>query len=688
MCVSHISRTVQVVSADTPLFSVQAPFEPSGDQPSAIAEILKRFDSGVSAVTLAGATGTGKSATTAWVIEGVNRPTLVLAPNKVLAAQLAAELRELLPQAYVGFFISHFAYYRPEAYVPSSDTFIEKDSAVDAEIERMRHEATMALLTRRDVVIVASISAIYGLGRPEEYRRRMLELTVGDSLDRDEFIAHLVRMNYERNDSVLSRGRLRVRGDVVDVIPASGEQAYRIEFFGDGIDGLAVLDPLSASVLSRPTTVHIPPASHHVFDPDLKDAVVAEIRSEMVSRVTELESANKLLEAQRLTQRTTADLEEIEVTGFCRGIENYSRHFDRRSAGERPACLLDFFPEDFLLVVDESHVTVPQIAAMYEGDRSRKQTLVDYGFRLPSALDNRPLKSSEFWEVVPRVLLLSATPGPWEREVCPEGFVDQVIRPTGLVDPQIRVLKQENRLEDLLTRIRDHDARGNRTLVTTLTKRQAEQLSDFLAAQGLRVRYLHSDVSTLERIETLRDLRRGALQVVVGVNLLREGLDLPEVGLVAVLDADSVGFLRSATSLIQTIGRAARNPEGEVLLYADTTTAAMRAAIDETDRRRSIQLAHNQRHGITPSRLKKTIRDVLGDLRSEASPDSAPVLSGETLVEDLERRLQAASHAMKEASSRLAFEEAAVWRDEVRDIRSMLAEVAQVGLTTSPASGV
>jgi len=660
------------------LFTVRAPFAPSGDQPEAIAAILERFGRGETAVTLAGATGTGKSATTAWVIEAINRPTLVIAPNKVLAAQLAAELRELLPDAYVGFFVSHFAYYRPEAYVPASDTFVEKDSAVDAEIERLRHEVTVNLLTRRDVVVVASVSAIYGLGRPEEYRRRLLRVETGETLDREDLLRRLVAMEYQRNDTVLERGRVRVRGDVLDVVPASGEEAYRVEFFGDLVESLAVIDPLTGRVLARPASVVIPPASHHVFDPALTEEVLADIRAELDARLAELTAAGRLIEAQRLAERTGEDLEAIETTGFCRGIENYSRHFDRRAEGERPSCLLDFFPEDFLLVVDESHVTVPQIAAMFAGDRSRKQTLVDFGFRLPSALDNRPLTSTEFWSLVSRTLLLSATPGPWEREVCTSPFVDQVIRPTGLLDPEVHVHPQEGRLEDLLGRIRDHARRGNRTLVTTLTKRQAEQLTEFLATQGLKVRYLHSDVSTVERIETLRDLRLGALEVVVGVNLLREGLDLPEVGLVAVLDADAEGFLRSATSLVQTVGRAARNPEGEVVLYADRRTPAMTHAIAETDRRRALQHAHNEAHGIVPTRLVKALRDVVSDSRAQAAPPAED--TGGDPLEDLEARIEQARAAMRAAADRLAFEEAALWREEVAALRRLRLEADQAGL--------
>jgi excinuclease ABC subunit B len=474
---------------------------------------------------------------------------------------------------------------------------------------------------------------------------------------------------------------VRVRGDVLDVIPASGEHTYRIEFFGDEVERVSVLDALGVKVLSTPNEIHVPPASHHVFDPELKEQVVADIRAELEERTVDLETAGRLLESQRLRQRTEEDLESLETAGFCRGIENYSRHFDRRAPGERPWCLVDFFPTDFLLVVDESHVTVPQIAAMYEGDRSRKQTLVDYGFRLPSALDNRPLQANEFWSLAPRALLLSATPGPWEAEVSESAFVEQLIRPTGLVDPKVIVAAQTNRLEDLLTRIRDHDSRGNRTLVTTLTKRQAEQLAEFLSTQGLRVRYLHSDIDTVERIETLRDLRRGALQVVVGVNLLREGLDLPEVGLVAVLDADTQGFLRSATSLIQTIGRAARNPEGEVILYADKVTPAMLAAIEETDRRRQHQVDHNNVHGITPTRLAKVLRDVISDSRAAAGDKapSVPLTSAAELRASLVERLEHARTQMAEASSRLAFEEAAVWRDEIGDLRRTLAELDAVG---------
>jgi excinuclease ABC subunit B len=665
------------------LFHVTTAISPSGDQPTAIAEVVERFERGERTVVLAGATGTGKSATTAWVIERMNRPALVLAPNKVLAAQLAAELKELLPGAFVGFFVSHFAYYRPEAYMPATDTFIEKDSAVDDEVERLRQEATLGLLTRKDAVVVASVSAIYGLGRPEEYAKRMLKVAVGDIVDRDHVLRALIGMEYQRNDMVLSRSKIRVRGDVMDVVPASGQQAYRIEWFGDEVERIAVVDIDSGTITSTPDEVWLPPATHHVFDPDLLPAVLADIREELATRSAALEAAGRLLEAQRLRQRTEADLESLETTGFCKGIENYSRHFDRRAAGAPPSCLVDFLGDDFLLVVDESHVTAPQIGAMFEGDQSRKRVLVEHGFRLPSALDNRPLAAHEFWPKAPRVLALSATPGPWEHEQAPDGFVDQVIRPTGLVDPQVTIAPQEGRLVDLLRRIRDHKARGNRTLVTTLTKRQAENLAEYLAGESLRVKYLHSDVSTVERIAVLRSLRTGSLDAVVGVNLLREGLDLPEVGLVAVLDADARGFLRSATSLVQTIGRAARNPEGEVVLYADEVSPAMRAAIDETDRRRAVQEAFNHANGVVPTRLAKALVDVLGPRPEDtARPEASDNPLG--LLAELTAALESARQQMADASLALRFEDAAAWRDEAaslaREIKELTAAADDAGV--------
>jgi excinuclease ABC subunit B len=647
---------------------------PSGDQPEAIDQLCKHLAGGDRHVVLHGATGTGKSATMAWTIARLRRPTLVLAPNKVLAAQLAGELRELLPDTFVGFFVSHFAYYRPEAYVPSTDTYIEKDSAIDSEIERLRHEATFSLLTRPDVVIVASVSAIYGLGRPEEYRRRMTEVRVGDELDRDELLRQLIGIEYQRNDMALERGRIRVRGDVVDVVPVSGDDAYRIEFFGDLVESLAVIDPVTGEVRSTPEVVHIPPASHHVFDPALKDVVLADIRSELDSRLAELNRTGKLLEAQRLRQRTEADLESLSALGMCKGIENYSRHFDRRNAGDPPSTLLDFFPEGFLTVVDESHVTVPQLAAMFEGDQSRKRTLVEHGFRLPSALDNRPLRGEEFWSRVGQVLYLSATPGPLELNRAEHAPVEQVIRPTGLVDPQVVVRPTTGQFDDVLARIHERVARDERVLVTALTKRFAEQIADRLLEAGLRATFLHSDVPTTERLEILRRLRLGEHQVLVGVNLLREGLDLPEVSMVAVFDADTQGFLRSATSLIQIIGRAARHPNGSVVLYADKITPAMRAAIDETDRRRTRQLDHNTEHGIDPKPLHKEIVDLVA-----RTVRSTPNVEGEPVKQTISREIAALEQTMESSAKNLRFEEAALMRDEISRLRRELAELSEIG---------
>jgi excinuclease ABC subunit B len=671
--VVHMEAAITEQHGDTPVFVTRAPYAPSGDQPAALDAIQQRFAAGDRHVVLHGATGTGKSATTAWTIERLNRPTLVLAPNKVLAAQFAAELRELLPDAAVCYFVSHFAYYRPEAYIASSDTYIEKESAVDDEIERLRHEATLALLTRRDVVVVASVSAIYGLGRPDEYRKRLLRVKVGDTVDRDELVRSLVATGYQRNDAVLERGRIRVRGDVVDVVAASGEHAYRVELFGDTVEQLSVVDPLHGATLATPAELFIPPATHHVFDPDLKQAVVEDIRAELAARLSELHAAGKVLEAQRLAQRANADLESIEHLGFCPGIENYSRHFDRRPAGAPPSTLLDFFPDGFLTVIDESHVTVPQIAAMYEGDRSRKKTLVEHGFRLPSALDNRPLRAEEFWAKVGPVLYLSATPGPWESDHAESPFVEQLIRPTGLVDPEVVVLPNVGRLEDLLGRLRPVIAGNERALVTTITKQQAEQLTTWLLEQGVRAKYLHHDVSTVDRITILRELRRGTVDVVVGVNLLREGLDLPEVALVAVLDADTEGFLRSTTSLVQTIGRAARNPHGKVVLYADRVTPAIEAAVAETSRRRALQVAHNETHGITPTALSKQIRDVLSDIEVDATV--LEFTNPAELRAELQRQAAAVEAAMHTAASELRFEEAAAMRDELGRLRREINEL-------------
>lgn len=660
-------------SGDPMAFEVISPFQPAGDQPAAIAGIVERLARGERHVVLHGATGTGKSATTAWVIEKVNRPTLVLAPNKILAAQLAAELRDLLPNNSVCFFVSHFAYYRPEAYMPSTDTYVEKDSAIDAEIERLRHEATAALLSRPDVVVVASVSAIYGLGRPEEYRRRVRILAVGMEQDRDTLIRELVDMGYSRNDAALERGKIRVRGDIVDIWPSDQESVVRLGFDIDTVESMSVIDPLTGSVLGQPLAVSVFPTSHHVVDPDDMARAINDIKVELAARLTTFNIQGKLLEAQRLGDRVAADLEALEFIGFCKGVENYSRHFDGRAAGEPPSTLLDYLPDGYLTVVDESHVTVPQISAMYEGDQSRKRTLVDHGFRLPSALDNRPLTGTEFWSKVGATLYLSATPADWERNHAESGFVEQLIRPTGLVDPEVIVLPSEARLEDLLGRIRTCIERNERTLVTTITKKQAEQLADWLLEQEIRVRYLHHEISTVERIDILRQLRLGAVDVVVGVNLLREGLDLPEVSLVAVLDADTQGFLRSATSLIQTIGRAARNPNGQVVLYADVVTPAIATAVAETQRRRQIQVAHNLAHGITPTALSKQIRDVLSVPEAPTEPMTPADLAAFLTVEI--ERIQA---SMRAAAGALRFEEAAAWRDELSEARRQLLELAEL----------
>ena len=648
---------------------------PAGDQPAAIESICARLQEGSEHVVLHGATGTGKSATMAWTLAKLGRPALVLAPNKVLAAQLAAELRDLLPETFVGFFISHFAYYRPEAYVPSTDTFIEKDSAVDSEIERLRHEATLALLTRQDVVIVASVSAIYGLGRPEEYRKRLCKVERGDILDRDELIRNLVGVEYHRNDVALERGRIRVRGDVVDVVPASGDHAYRVEFFGDVVEDIATIDVTTGEVLERPEAIFIPPASHHVFDPELRDAVIADIRDELSTRLADLKKSGKILEAQRLEQRTKADIEALETIGMCKGIENYSRHFDRRQAGKPPSTLLDFFPENFITIIDESHVTVPQIAAMFEGDQSRKRTLVEHGFRLPSALDNRPLRGSEFWSRVGQSIYMSATPGPWEAAHSDGEYIEQVIRPTGLVDPSVEVRTTKGQFDDLLEQIRVRIGVNERVLVTALTKRFAEQVSDRLLEAGIKATFLHSDVPTSERLNILRRLRLGEHDVLVGVNLLREGLDLPEVSLVAVFDADTQGFLRSATALIQIIGRAARNPNGAVILYADNMTPAMASAISETNRRRKKQISFNTQHGVDPRPLHKEVVDIVA---RATRPAKAEIIEDEPIDVTIRREVEAVEQAMVGAAKSLRFEEAALLRDELSSLRRQLAELSEI----------
>ncbi|MEZ0493037.1 excinuclease ABC subunit UvrB [Kineococcus sp. TBRC 1896] len=606
-------------------FEVVSEFSPSGDQPTAIAELARRVDAGEQDVVLLGATGTGKSATTAWLIEQVQRPTLVMAPNKTLAAQLANEFRELLPNNAVEYFVSYYDYYQPEAYVPQSDTYIEKDSSVNDEVERLRHSATNSLLTRRDVVVVATVSCIYGLGTPQEYVDRMVTLKVGDTIERDELLRKFVEEQYTRNDLAFTRGTFRVRGDTVEIIPQYEEHALRIEFFGDEIDKLYTLNPLTGEVLREEELVYVFPASHYVAGPERLERAIGTIEAELTERLAELEQQGKLLEAQRLRMRTTYDIEMLRQVGACSGVENYSRHLDGRGPGSASNTLLDYFPEDFLLVVDESHVTVPQIGAMYEGDMSRKRTLVDFGFRLPSAMDNRPLRWEEFLERTGQTVYLSATPGDYELSRG-RGVVEQIIRPTGLVDPEVVVKPTKGQIDDLLHEISLRTAKDERVLVTTLTKKMAEDLTDYFLDQGVRVRYLHSEVDTLRRVELLRELRQGDYDVLVGINLLREGLDLPEVSLVAILDADKEGFLRSSKSLIQTIGRAARNVSGQVHMYADTVTPSMAEAIEETNRRREKQIAYNTERGVDPMPLRKRIADIT-DLIAREDADTAELLA-------------------------------------------------------------
>jgi excinuclease ABC subunit B len=616
----------QKINRQVAPFEVISEFTPSGDQPKAIAELAERVRAGEKDVVLLGATGTGKSATTAWLIEQVQRPTLVMVQNKTLAAQLANEFRELLPHNAVEYFVSYYDYYQPEAYVPQSDTFIEKDSSINEEVERLRHSATNALLTRRDVIVVATVSCIYGLGTPEEYIQQMVTMRRGQEMDRDALLRQFVQMQYVRNDQDFHRGTFRVRGDTVEIIPMYEELAIRIEFFGDEIETIQTLHPLTGHVVREEEEMYIFPASHYVAGDERMHRAIGSIEDELRDRLQEFESQNKLLEAQRLRMRTTYDLEMMQQMGYCNGIENYSRHIDGRSPGSAPHCLIDYFPDDFLLVVDESHVTIPQIGAMYEGDMSRKRTLVEHGFRLPSAMDNRPLKWDEFLERIGQTVYLSATPGKYELGQA-DGVVEQIIRPTGLVDPELVVKPTKGQIDDLLEEIRLRTERNERVLVTTLTKRMSEDLTEYLLEHGVKVEYLHSDVDTLRRVELLRELRMGVFDVLVGINLLREGLDLPEVSLVSILDADKEGFLRSSTSLIQTIGRAARNVSGQVHMYADRITDSMRFAIDETNRRREVQQAYNTKHGIDPTPLRKKIADITDQLAREDA-DSADFLAG------------------------------------------------------------
>ncbi|MBD2764951.1 excinuclease ABC subunit B [Kocuria sp. cx-455] len=698
-------------------FEVVSEFQPAGDQPKAIAELTERIQGGEQDVVLMGATGTGKSATAAWLIEAIQRPTLLLVQNKTLAAQLANELRDLLPNNAVEYFVSYYDYYQPEAYVPQTDTFIEKDSSINEEVERLRHSATNALLTRRDTVVVSTVSCIYGLGTPEEYVKQMVTLSVGQEMDRDDLLRQFVNMQYARNDIDFHRGTFRVRGDTVEIIPMYEELAIRIEFFGDEIEAIYTLHPLTGEIVNEEQEMYVFPASHYVAGAERMARAVESIQDELQNRLQELESQNKLVEAQRLRMRTTYDLEMMEQMGYCNGIENYSLHIDGRPRGSAPHCLLDYFPDDFMLIIDESHVTVPQIGGMYEGDMSRKRTLVEHGFRLPSAMDNRPLKFDEFLERIGQTMYMSATPGKYELAKV-DSVVEQIIRPTGLVDPQVVVKPTKGQIDDLLEQIELRVERNERVLVTTLTKRMAEDLTEYLMEHGVRVQYLHSDVDTLKRVELLRDLRMGTFDVLVGINLLREGLDLPEVSLVAILDADKEGFLRSTTSLIQTIGRAARNVSGEVHMYADKITDSMATAIDETNRRRAIQVAYNKEHGIDPQPLRKRIADITDQLarededtrtllaqRAAANDHTAPVKGGKKKsasetqreaasraeskllrdgvqaapAEDLVELIEQLSEQMRNAAAELQFELAARLRDELADLKKELRRMKDAG---------
>ena len=675
-------------------FQVISDYVPAGDQPAAIAELVARLAKKEQDIVLLGATGTGKSATTAWMIEQVQRPTLVIAPNKTLAAQLANEFKELLPNNAVEYFVSYYDYYQPEAYVPQTDTFIEKDSSVNDEVERLRHSATNSLLTRRDVIVVATVSCIYGLGTPQEYIDRMVKLKIGDSIDRNTLLRKFVDIQYKRNDMAFERGTFRVRGDTIEIIPMYEELALRIEMFGDEIEKIMTLHPLTGEIVRDETEMYVFPATHYAAGPETMERAIGEIEVELEKRVDEFERSGKLLEAQRIKMRTTFDIEMMRQLGFCSGIENYSRHLDGREQGSAPNCLLDYFPEDFLVVIDESHVTVPQIGAMHEGDAARKRTLVEHGFRLPSAMDNRPLKFAEFLERCGQKVYLSATPGKYELEKTNNDVVEQVIRPTGLVDPKIVVKPIKGQIDDLIKEIKLRADRNERVLVTTLTKKMSEELTDYMLGLGVKVRYLHSEVDTLRRVELLRELRTGEYDVLIGINLLREGLDLPEVSLVAILDADKEGFLRSTTSLIQTIGRAARNVSGEVHMYADNMTKSMTNAIDETNRRRAKQVAYNKEHGIDPTPLRKKIAGITDLIAKEA--DDTDDLAAKTKKigftsgvhsknahslprQELVALIESLTDQMRLAASELSFELAARLRDEIRELKRELKGMQEAG---------
>jgi len=654
-------------------FLVESPFQPAGDQPKAIAQLAQGVEDGLRYQTLEGITGSGKTATIAWLIEYVQRPTLILEPNKSLAAQLASELKEMLPQNRVEFFVSYYDYYQPEAYVPRTDTFIEKDSSVNEEIDRLRHAATSSLLTHRDTIVVASVSCIYGLGSPLEYRERMLQLEVGDTFDQRALLRRLVEMQYNRNELVLDRGTFRMKGDTLEIQPAYSNEAIRVSFFENVIEEVSFFNPMTQESRGKVKEFTLFAASHYATSAATLQRACRGIEDELQTQLAKFQSEGKLLEAQRLRSRTEHDLEMLEQTGFCAGIENYSAHLDGRKPGERPYTLLDYFPEDYLVVIDESHVAVPQVRGQYAGDRSRKETLVEHGFRLPCALDNRPLNFDEFMELVPQMVFVSATPGPFEMEHSDQ-IVEQVIRPTGLLDPVVTVVPTKNQIDDLRTRLDVVIARNERVLITTLTKRMAEDLTNFLTKGGYRVQYLHSDIDTIQRIEILRSLRLGEFDILVGINLLREGLDLPEVSLVAILDADKEGFLRSRSALIQTIGRAARNSNGQAILYADRMTDSMRAAISLTERRRLLQIEYNHEHGIEPTTVMKNVADILGRLRSETMPEPANKVHGvssleDMLPDDLSLEIARVEKAMLLAAGELRFEEAAALRDILHSLQ-------------------